>query len=168
MCWHTGRRHQCSFSRQHCLNNATQSTSDTLVVQHNLIHCRWEMCCNLELVNLKLIPRVYILSNSCEIALRWMPWDLTDDQSTGNGYVPSCNKPLPEPSWLRPMSPHGHNEFDHASVDSVQSWSLCLLMPCPPTASFTDHMMMSINLADNSHHDTHWVKILGPDSIPWW
>ena len=140
MCWHTGRRHQCSFSRHHCLNNATQSTIDTLVVQHNLIHSPCEKCCHFELVNLKLIPRVNILSSSCEIDLRWMPRDLGDDRTvninSGDGYVPSGNKPLPEPSWLRPMSPHGHNEFDHASVDSVQSWSLCLLMPCPPTRVF--------------------------------
>ena len=31
-----------------------------------------------------------------EIALRWMPQDITDDKS-GNGLVPSGNKPLPEP-----------------------------------------------------------------------
>ena len=38
---------------------------------------------------------------SYEIALRWMPLDLTDDKSTLvqviNGLVPSGNKPLPEP-----------------------------------------------------------------------
>ena len=37
----------------------------------------------------------------CEIALRRMSPDLTDDKSTGNGsgngLVPSGNKPLPEP-----------------------------------------------------------------------
>ena len=35
-----------------------------------------------------------------EIALRWMPLDLTDDKSnigSGNGLVPSGNKPLPKP-----------------------------------------------------------------------
>ena len=38
---------------------------------------------------------------SYETALRWMPLDLTDDKSvnigSGNGLVPSGNKPLPEP-----------------------------------------------------------------------
>ena len=39
---------------------------------------------------------------SCEIALIWMSLDFTDDQSTlnigsGNGLVPTGNKPLPEP-----------------------------------------------------------------------
>ena len=43
-----------------------------------------------------------MLSVSCEIALRWMAQDLTDYQSTlvefgsGNGLVPSGNKPLHE------------------------------------------------------------------------
>ena len=39
-------------------------------------------------------------SISYEIALRWMPQDLTDDKSnigSGNGLVPWGNKPLPEP-----------------------------------------------------------------------
>ena len=35
---------------------------------------------------------------SHEIALRWMPQKLTDDNIvSGNGLVPSGNKPLPEP-----------------------------------------------------------------------
>ena len=38
--------------------------------------------CNLKLVIFKLMSRVDILSISCEIALRWMPQDITDDKST--------------------------------------------------------------------------------------
>ena len=39
---------------------------------------------------------------SCEIAIRWIQLDLTDDKSTvnigsGNGLVSSGYKPLPEP-----------------------------------------------------------------------
>ena len=40
------------------------------------------------------------LCSSCEIVLTWMPQDLTDDKvniGSGNGLVPSGNKPLPEP-----------------------------------------------------------------------
>ena len=38
----------------------------------------------------------------CKIALRWMSLDLIDDKSmlvegSGNGLVPSGNKPFPEP-----------------------------------------------------------------------
>ena len=64
---------------------------------------------------------------SYEIALRWMPQDLTDDKSTlvqarpnnsgigsGNGLVPSGNKPLPE-AMLTQICHHmaslGHNEL---------------------------------------------------------
>ena len=34
---------------------------------------------NIELIVLKLILRLDVLSISCEIALRWMTQDLTDD-----------------------------------------------------------------------------------------
>ena len=37
--------------------------------------------CNVKLVIFKLIPRIDALSISCEIALMWMPQDLTDDLS---------------------------------------------------------------------------------------
>ena len=38
--------------------------------------------CNVKLVIFKLTSRVHILSIWCEIALRWMPLDFTDDKST--------------------------------------------------------------------------------------
>ena len=42
-----------------------------------------ERCdCNFELVIFKLISKIDILGISCEIALRWMLEDLTDDWST--------------------------------------------------------------------------------------
>ena len=41
---------------------------------------RWG--CKLKLVILILISSIYILSNSCEIAIRWMSLKLTDDSST--------------------------------------------------------------------------------------
>ena len=46
-----------------------------------LTHCPCRYGCNLKLtlVIFKLISRIDILSLSCEIALRWMPQDLTDD-----------------------------------------------------------------------------------------
>ena len=56
--------------------------------------------CNLKSVMFKLISRIDILSISCEIAPRWMPQDLIwwlVNIGSGNGLVPSGNKPLPEP-----------------------------------------------------------------------
>ena len=41
-----------------------------------------ERCtCNLKLVTFKPIPRIDLLSISCEITLRWMPLDLANDRS---------------------------------------------------------------------------------------
>ena len=40
------------------------------------------------------------INTSCEIALRWLPQNTYDDKSnigSGNGLVPSSNKPLPLP-----------------------------------------------------------------------
>ena len=51
-----------------------------LVIQLTLVP---ERCgCNLELVIFKFTSKVDILSISCELALRWMPQDFTDDKST--------------------------------------------------------------------------------------
>ena len=48
----------------------------------------------------KLIPQNSSLGACCEIALRWMPYNLSNVKvyiGSGNGLVPSGNKPLPEP-----------------------------------------------------------------------
>ena len=54
----------------------------SISLEHNLFDsltpekCRW----NLELVIFKFIPRIRdALSISCEIAIMWLPQDLTDD-----------------------------------------------------------------------------------------
>ena len=47
-----------------------------------------------------LVLLIGIFRSSHDNVLRWMPQDLTDDQvniGSGNGLVPSGNKPLPEP-----------------------------------------------------------------------
>ena len=54
-------------------------------------------------VILNQIPRIYIVSVSCEIAIRRLPATIPDwwlvDAGWGNGLVPSGNKPLPEPKF---------------------------------------------------------------------
>ena len=43
-----------------------------------------------------------------EIALKWMPQNLTDEKSTsGNSLVPSGIKPLPEPMLTKDYAPYG-------------------------------------------------------------
>ena len=61
----------------------------------------------------------YFFGNSL-IALSWMPQNTFDDKSTwgsGNGLVPLCNKPLPEPhvepDLFHYMASLGHNELRH-------------------------------------------------------
>ena len=44
-----------------------------------------------------LVLLIGIFRSSHDNALTWMPQDLTDDKSTGNGLVRSGNKPLLEP-----------------------------------------------------------------------
>ena len=56
-----------------------------------------------EILDMSFFKQILMISGwgiSCEIALIWMSLDLNDDQiiiSSGNGLVPSGNKPLPEP-----------------------------------------------------------------------
>ena len=74
---------------------------------------------------------------SCEIALIGMSLDFADDQSwnigSGNGLVPSGNKPLPEPMLTQISRRHiaslGHNELNHCglvtpygNIDLDQHW----------------------------------------------
>ena len=59
---------------------------------------------DLKNVILELILQIDILSNSCEITLKWMVLDLTDNQvniGSGNGLVPDGTKPLPEPMFTQ-------------------------------------------------------------------
>ena len=46
-------------------------------LDNSLVFCRCS--CNIRLITFKLISRIDILSVSCEIGLKWMPQDLTDD-----------------------------------------------------------------------------------------
>ena len=53
---------------------------------------------NLKLVIFKVLSRVHILSILCEIVLRWMPQDLTDDMSTFLHVMrPGVVRKVPEP-----------------------------------------------------------------------
>ena len=47
----------------------------------NTVHQGLNQCYHLIPVIFRLTSRIYILNISCEIALRWMPQDLTDDKS---------------------------------------------------------------------------------------
>ena len=66
--------------------------------------------CNLKLVIFKLTSRVYILNISCEIALRWMPQDLTGDKSTLVQVMAWCRQATSHylgQCWPRSISPYG-------------------------------------------------------------
>ena len=66
--------------------------------------------CNLKSIIFKLISRTDVLCISCEISLRWMPEDLTDDKSTlvqVMAWVPSGSKPLPDQCWPSCIYPYG-------------------------------------------------------------
>ena len=64
--------------------------------------------CNLKLVIFKLTSRLDILSISCEIALRWMPKDFTDDKSTLVEVITWANV---DPVLYLHMASLGHNEL---------------------------------------------------------
>ena len=67
--------------------------------------------CNLKSLILKLISRmdIYILSISCEIALMWMPQDLTDQSSTVKllAWCRQAASHYLSQSWLSFMLPYG-------------------------------------------------------------
>ena len=66
--------------------------------------------CNLKLVIFKLTSRVAIFSISCEIALRWMPQDFTDDKSTLVQVMAWCRQASSHylsQCWPRSMLPNG-------------------------------------------------------------
>ena len=79
---------------------------------NSLVPGRWG--CNLKLVIFKLTSRVDILSFSCEIALRWMPQDFTDDKST-LGQVMAWQQAIiwanVDPDVYRHMGLLSHNEL---------------------------------------------------------
>ena len=67
-----------------------------------------------------LVLLIGIFRSSHDNALRWMPQDLTGDVNigSGNGLVPSGNKPLPEPSVpCRLMASLGHYELSTPKWD---------------------------------------------------
>ena len=66
--------------------------------------------CNLKLVIFKHTSRVDILSISCEIALRWMPQDFTDDKSTLVQVMAWCRQATSHylgQCWPPSISPYG-------------------------------------------------------------
>ena len=79
------------------------------ILNHNSLapgRCR----CDLKLVIFKLIPRIHIWSIFCEIALRWMPQDLTSDKSTLVQVMAWCRQATSHYlslCWPRFMSPYG-------------------------------------------------------------
>ena len=61
-------------------------------------------------VFLKLILQSDILITSCEVGLRWVPQDLTDDQSTLVQVMAWCHQATSHyliQCWARSMSPYG-------------------------------------------------------------
>ena len=61
--------------------------------------------CNLKLGIFKFTSKVNILSISCEIALRWMPQEFTDDKSTLVQVMAWCHHL--DQCWPRSISPYG-------------------------------------------------------------
>ena len=60
-------------------------------------------------VNFSLIVRIDFLSTTYEIALRWMPQNISDDESTlvqEMAWLSSGNKPLPHPMLIKSVSPY--------------------------------------------------------------
>ena len=56
--------------------------------------------------------RIKFISTSCKIDVRWIRhkylwWWVKASIVSGNGFVPSGNEPLLEPSWSRYLSPYG-------------------------------------------------------------
>ena len=104
--------------------------------------------CNLKLIIFKLMSRVDILSISCEIALRGMPRDFTDDKSTLVQVLAWCRQAtshylgqcwpryiLPygvaRPQWVKLYSHMGHNDENYVLfmfdarliyVSLIRSW----------------------------------------------
>ena len=63
-----------------------------------------------KLINFKLLSRINILSFSCEIVIRWMPQDLTDDKSALVQVMAWCCQATSHylgQCWPRFPSPHG-------------------------------------------------------------
>ena len=66
--------------------------------------------CNLKSVIFRLISRIDIQSISSGIALKWMPWDFTDDGSTLVQVMARCRQATSHyqsQSWLKPMLSYG-------------------------------------------------------------
>ena len=65
---------------------------------------------SLKLINFKPISTIIILIIFCEIIIRWMPHDLTDDKSTLVQVMAWCHQATSHYlslCWPRPMSPYG-------------------------------------------------------------
>ena len=72
---------------------------------------------------------IKVMSTSCEIALRWVVQNTFDDVGSGNGLVPSGNKPLPEPVLSQIyVTIWYHNGLIH----EYHLWALGLLNHCHP------------------------------------
>ena len=66
--------------------------------------------CYFKLVIFKLVPRLNILSISCEIVLRWTPQDLTDDKSILVQVMAWCRQATSyylSQCWPRSLAPYG-------------------------------------------------------------
>ena len=74
---------------------------------NSLLRGRWG--CNLELIILRFIWQIYIMSISCEIVIRWLPQDLTSDKSTLVQIMAWCCQATSHylsQCWPRSLSPH--------------------------------------------------------------
>ena len=83
--------------------------------------------CNFELVIFKDMSRMDILSIFCEIALRWMPQDLTDNKRTLVQVMAWCRQAASHylsQCWPWSMSPYGITK-PHWLV-AYTKWFLCV------------------------------------------
>ena len=72
-------------------------------------------------VILKLILEIDVLSTSHETASKWMLW--VPINGSGNGSVPSGNKPLPEQMLTQVFVALGYNEFTFlCSTQNIARW----------------------------------------------
>ena len=104
-------QHLCSFSydivmRYRCNIHCTILTQHYLLIHWTLGDLKKKVFTQ---VIFKLIIVIDGWGISCEIALRWMSLDITDDKliGSGNGLVPSGTQPLPEPMLPRSVLPNG-------------------------------------------------------------
>ena len=94
----------------------------------------------------KFISRRAVVSNSCEIALGWIPhWWLVKIGS-GNGLVPAGNKPLPVPTLTKFFVTLGYYEAIHSFKIAKPSIAVVLTMTITNFETGRTGLLVTINL----------------------